>query len=141
MLRATALLLAAGLIAAADATKDSKTGDIEGTWQATSGIDHGKKIPAAKAKTLSITFKGGKYTVKVGSRAVENGTYKADASKTPAEIERTAGNGPDKGKTSLGIYEVKGDALKTAFEDAGKPRPTAFDGQKAELTEFTRSKK
>jgi uncharacterized protein (TIGR03067 family) len=141
MLRTTALTLAVGVLVAADRPNEAgRGGDIEGTWQATAGTDHGKKAPASEAKSMSITFKGGNYVVKVGGRTVATGTYKVDASKKPSEIDRTTNEGPDKGKAMLGIYEVKGDTLKTAFEEPGKPRPTTFDGQKSELTEFTRSK-
>jgi uncharacterized protein (TIGR03067 family) len=37
--------------------------------------------------------------------------------------------GPDKGKTFLGIYELSGDDYKVCFAPAGKGRPVEFSSK------------
>lgn len=143
MLRATALLLAVTLTGAADAPKkdkDAKAAEIEGTWNATKGSDHGNKVDLSTVK-MTLTLKGGKYTIKANGMAVASGTYTVDASKTPKRIVTTASEGPDAGKPDQGIYELKGDTLKTAFDKAGqKDPPAGFDEAKYEVMEFSRVK-
>jgi uncharacterized protein (TIGR03067 family) len=141
MLRVTALLVTVGLLGAADApNKGAAAGKLEGTWKAVKGSDHGNPIEPAMFK-MTLTLKGGKYSVKVNGMEVGSGTYTVDASKSPGHIDTTSGTGPDAGKVDLGIFELKGDALKTAFDKPGqKTRPGGFDGQKYEVIEFQRAR-
>jgi uncharacterized protein (TIGR03067 family) len=54
------------------------------------------------------------------------GTFKLDLSKKPKEIDVVFTEGPEKGKTSLGIYELEGDVYKVCIGLTGKKRPTEF---------------
>jgi uncharacterized protein (TIGR03067 family) len=140
MLRATALLLAVGVASAAPAPKDAKDDKLEGTWVATSYVDHGKKEDMSGGQFI-LTLKGGKYSVKLGGQVVDEGTYTSDASKSPKEIDTTASVGDNKGKVDRGIYELKGDVLKTSFDEITvQKRPTSFDGEKYQVVEFKRGK-
>lgn len=141
MLRATALLVTVGLLGPADApNKGAAAGKLEGAWKAVKGSDHGTRIEPATVK-MTLILKGGKYTVKVNDTVVGSGTYTVDASKSPGHIDTTSSTGPDAGKVDLGIFELKGDTLKTAFDKPGqKTRPGGFDGEKYEVIEFERAR-
>ena len=66
-----------------------------------------------------------KYTVEIGDNKDE-GTVKRDPSKSPKTMDITGTNGPNKGKTFLVIYELKGEELRVCYDLSGKSRPTEF---------------
>ena len=126
MKRYALLALAAGLLVAAapdDAKNDLKK--LDGTWVLASGENDGKKISADTLKTGQLTIDGDKHTVKVGDTTYK-GTHKLDPTAKPKTIDITPTNGDNKGKTSLGIYDLDGDTLKICWAPAGKDRPTEF---------------
>jgi uncharacterized protein (TIGR03067 family) len=118
-----ALLFPAVLLPAEDrpAAQDRA---LEGMWAAVSFIHEGKEEPQAPGKIL-LTFRGSAMTLEVGGTTLR-ATVRADAGKTPQEIDMTYENGPDKGKTIRGVYEVKGDTLRICHGDATKPRPAGI---------------
>ena len=130
---ALALLLGGGVLA------DEKDGDkgeavkkewksLNGTWEAVRAVVDGKKMPAPKEKA-TVTVKDGKYTVRVGEKVASEGTAKIDPTTTPKSIDGTPATGESKGKTFLGIYEVKGDTRRICYAEPGKPRPKAFESK------------
>ncbi|HVS36440.1 MAG TPA: TIGR03067 domain-containing protein [Gemmataceae bacterium] len=116
-----ALLLLPALLRADDPPTGDK--DLDGTWEAVSNAVDGKEQPLPPDGKLLVTISGGSLTLKadVGSHMA---TIGVDASKTPKTIDITPQDGADKGRTALGIYEVKGDELRLCGADAGKDRPT-----------------
>jgi uncharacterized protein (TIGR03067 family) len=154
MWRAFALLLAVGLVVAAepekkDAKKESKkdaekksTGSLEGTWSAAVTTDRGKRIKAlAGYETILTLNKDGSYTTVIRNQTVDAGTYKTDAKKDPMEIDMESTKGADKGKKTPGIYELNDDKIKIALAAAGeKDRPTKFEGDTIRVMEFTKKK-
>ncbi len=123
---------------------DPAANKIEGTWNLTGVISKGEKAPAAEiAKAMGVAvFKDGKYSLSTGGKQMEAGTYKADASKTPATIDVVITEGKDKDKTQLGIFKIDGDKLTIAMSSPGsKDRPKSFEGgAKEEVTMLTRKK-
>src|SRR5688500_2702547 len=104
------LLIGLALIVAAPAKKDDpkKVASLEGEWTADRWVEGGRE------QVRPIWFKlgpDGKFAVRAGDRKnPEEGSYKADAKKDPAEIDIL----PPVGKTNpptLGIYKVDGDTL------------------------------
>jgi uncharacterized protein (TIGR03067 family) len=131
---ALALLLGGG--APADEKKADKAEAVKqewkllnGTWEAVSAVLDGKKMPAPKEK-VTVTLRDGKYTVKQGDKVVAEGTGKIDPTTSPKSVDVTPSSGPDKGKTVLAIYEVKGDTQRVCFARPGKPRPKTFEAKK-----------
>jgi uncharacterized protein (TIGR03067 family) len=123
----TAVLLAyVGTAGGGDSKKDQD--QLQGTWLVESFQDSDPKggIPpnvlpdlstVIKEDTLKVLFKGEEvYTLK----------FKLDPSKTPKAVDFTYVDGPEKGKTELGIYKLEGSKLVMAINDAGMARPTAF---------------
>jgi uncharacterized protein (TIGR03067 family) len=106
--------IATGLVQAGDAKKDSAR--LQGTWKA-----------SFEDKKLVLTIKGDQFTFTMGDEKYQ-GTFKLDPSKKPKHIDMTVKKG-DKfvNKTSVGIYELKGNTLKWAANEPGKDqRPDEF---------------
>lgn len=124
MLKLSLPILVFGLLASADAKKDELK-KLEGKWVLVSGEKDGKELSAEEVKAARLSIKGNKHTVHVGGDVIK-GTHKLDASTSPASIDATDTEGPFKGKTTHGIYEVKGSEFKVCFSNPGKPRPKDF---------------
>jgi len=122
------LVMAAGLLLAADKPKDDAKGDkdqFQGSWKVVSGEHDGVTLPEEKTKELTVTFQGDKVTIRVGDKTEPEQTFKLDPARKPREIDVTP--------HAKGIYELKGDDLKIRFaRGEGKPRPAGFADKTAE---------
>jgi uncharacterized protein (TIGR03067 family) len=117
-------LAAAGLATAQESPADDAK-QLQGTWVLVSLERDGKEVKPQKDTKAIIT--GDKFIIKVGDKVIAGGTSKLDPSKTPKAVDTTYTEGPDKGKTFKGIYQLDGDMVK--FCRAGSPeqeRPTEF---------------
>jgi len=118
-------LLVVGVGASQGCTADEPKSEFEGTWDLVSVERDGKERPVEKGTQMVTT--GNKFVVKAGDKVIAAGTFKLDANKKPKWSDVTYTEGPDKGKTIKGIYEVEGDTSR--FCRAGTPeqeRPTEF---------------
>ena len=118
-------LVVVGFVVSRGGTADDSKSEFEGTWDLVSVERDGKELTPQK-DTKMVTA-GNKFVIKVGDKVLVAGTSKFDASKKPKTVDVTYTEGPDKGKTLKGIYEVEGDTAK--FCRAGTPeqeRPTEF---------------
>ena len=117
---------------------------LEGIWVLTSLTSGGKEVAKVANFNVRMVFKGERFTVKAGDKILGEGTFKIDPSQKPKAMEQTSATGPGKGKTSLGIYELDGDTLRTCFTPAGKTdRPKEFGskaGTEHELATYKREK-
>jgi len=92
---------------------------------------------------LTVTLKDGTATSKGGGEADRESTVKIDPTTTPKSQDDLLTTGPDKGKTRLSIYEVKGDTYRVCIAAPDKPRPTAFESKEGSghsLYTFKRAK-
>lgn len=126
MTRYALLFLVAGLLVATDAPKDLKK--MDGTWVLVSGEDDGKKLSEEAVKNARLTFEGDKHTVKLGDTTYK-GTHKLDPTKKPKTIDISDTDGPFKGKTVLGIYELDGNEFTICYAPPGKDRPKNFSAK------------
>jgi uncharacterized protein (TIGR03067 family) len=138
-------VLAAGVAVAAEEKKEAKKSDFDGTWVVVGVEAGGMKVPEEELKKTpgKLTLAGDKWTLKMGAEMM-SGTSKVDTSKKPMEIDSTATEGLDKGKTIMGIVEVKGDTMRACFDQSGKARPKEFstkDQPTYLLIEYKREKK
>jgi uncharacterized protein (TIGR03067 family) len=127
--------LAVGLLAcvagsfAADATDEEATkreyARFEGTWKFVSLEVEGKKLPEKVFAESLLILEGSRFTAKEAA-GTSKGTFKVDLSKKPKQIDISFTEGPPKGETLLGIYELDGDTYKVCIGMPGKGRPTAF---------------
>jgi uncharacterized protein (TIGR03067 family) len=114
-----------GASPAEDPTAEADYKKFEGTWTFESVEVEGKAIPIAAFKDSKLILKGKDFTA-IDTAGTLHGTYKLDASKSPRSIDVTFTDGPDAGKTMLGIYELKDDTYKVCIGMAEKPRPSGF---------------
>jgi len=127
------MILAIALLIAADLPKDDTAGkelkDFQGTWVLVSADRDGKKVPEGKGVKLRI--EGNRYSLTQESSAVigHRGSFVLDPAKKPKATDVSVAEGPDKGKTFLGIYELSGDDYKVCFAPAGKDRPKDFSSK------------
>jgi uncharacterized protein (TIGR03067 family) len=126
------VLMSGLLIAAAGPQDDAAKKELktfQGTWVLVSAQRDGKKESDEKAIKLIIT--DNKYSLTQESSAVigHRGTFLLDPAKKPKATDVTVTEGPDKGKTFLGIYELSSDDYKVCFAPASKERPTEFSSK------------
>jgi uncharacterized protein (TIGR03067 family) len=134
-------LLAAFFLAADPAEKDKEKGNdadkdktaLKGKWEPTASESGGNKDDESEYKQFRVVFDGDHFTILKSGETHMKGTFKLDAAQTPKRIDMVIEEGPDadiKGKSLLGIYELKDDELKWCFvpPDAGD-RPTSFSTQ------------
>lgn len=124
MKRYALLALVAVFLVAADDPKDELK-KLVGTWMMVSGEEDGQKFAEQTIKGAKMVIKGDQYDVKIGE-VTFMGTLKVDPSKKPHAIDATETEGPFKGKTTLGIYELEGDSFKVCFAKSGEDRPKEF---------------
>jgi uncharacterized protein (TIGR03067 family) len=110
---------------------DGKDGKLVGTWAQESRIVNGKQ-ETSKKRTVTIKADG-TFETKVDGKKVASGTFKVDTSTTPYTYTVKA-----TGKTYHGIYELKGDMLKTcANEKPDKKAPRKFESKEGSSLELT----
>ncbi len=117
---------------------------LEGDWSMVSGEAGGQALPAEMVKTGKRVAKDGETAITFGERVYFKAKYTVDPTKKPKAIEYTMTEGPTKGKTHLGIYEVNGDTVKFCFAAPEKDRPTEFtakEGSGWTLSVWKRDKK
>jgi uncharacterized protein (TIGR03067 family) len=112
--------------------KDAVKKDLakfQGTWTFESIEIEGEKVPPESLKGSKLTIKDDTFIVKEGDITYK-GTFKIDPTKKLKEIDVTFTDGPEKGTTMLGIYEIDDDTYRPCFKMMGKERPTEFTAKK-----------
>jgi uncharacterized protein (TIGR03067 family) len=144
-MRKMTVALAVCLLAGADegaVQKEMKR--LEGEWSMVSGEIDRQPLPAEYVKGAKRVAKDGETTVMIGGRLFMKARYTIDPGKKPKTIDYTMTDGPTKGKTQLGIYELDGDTVKFCFAAPGKERPQDFttkEGSGRTLSVWKRDKK
>jgi uncharacterized protein (TIGR03067 family) len=128
MFRTTPLLFTLFLVATAGARDDAKAdaAKLEGEWVMVSGEASGQAMPADTVKTGKRVARGGETSITFGGQVYFKAKYTLDPAKKPKAIDYVMTEGPTKGKTHLGIYEIDGDTVKFCFGGPGAERPTDF---------------
>ena len=119
-------LILLGLTASQQGTAGDAKSELEGTWDVVYLEREGKYLkPQPNTRTINT---GDKFVVKVGDKVIAAGTATLDPSKKPKAVDVTYTEGPDKGKSFKGIYQVEGDTAKFCRPVApDQERPTEFD--------------
>ncbi len=117
---------------------------LEGEWSMVSGEADGASMPVAMVKTGKRVARDGETTISFGGQIYFKARFRIDPTRKPRAIDYTMTEGPTKGKTHLGIYELDGDTAKFCFAAPGKARPTEFtakEGSRQTLSVWKRIKK
>jgi uncharacterized protein (TIGR03067 family) len=80
---------------------------------------------------------GDETTVYAGPQVMLKARFKSDPSKSPKTVDYVNTAGANKGKTQLGIYELKGDLLRVCMAAPGSERPTRFESVRGDGATFT----
>ena len=104
----------------------------DGAWRPVSAVLGGVLLPKEALNATTLKIQGDKYEVTVaGEHGPDQGYSKVDTNTTPHRITLISTNGPNKGKTILGIYEVKSaTAFRVCYDMSGKEFPTEFKAKK-----------
>jgi uncharacterized protein (TIGR03067 family) len=113
---------------------------LQGKWKVVK-VQATDQLEIELGKFVTFEFKGDKFTITIDvPDKVDKsltGTIKIDPTKTPKTMDFTAQSGPEKGKTTLQIYQLDGDTLKIhrAYKDG--TRPTDMTHKKGETALHT----
>jgi len=117
---------------------------LEGAWSMVSGEIDGQPLAEAFRKGARRVAKAGETTVTINGQLFLKAKFTIDPTKKPRTIDYLFIDGPTKGKTQLGIYELDGDTVKFCFAAPGKDRPAEFttkEGSGRTLSVWKRSQK
>jgi len=98
---------------------------LQGTWVFDSLEVEGQKLPDPMYRGSTLEIEGDVFITRA-LEATYEGKLQLKPKTAPKTIDMIFTGGPEKGKTSLGIYEVDGDTLKICLGFTGVPRPQAF---------------
>jgi uncharacterized protein (TIGR03067 family) len=101
---------------------------LQGVWNIVALEADGKEVPAPTLAGARITIQGDHFTSN-GMGSAYEGTIAIDASQTPGTFNFNFTVGPEKGNTSLGIYELNGDTWRICMTTRGGDRPRKFATQ------------
>lgn len=99
---------------------------LDGEWSMVSGEANGLSMPKETVKSGKRVAKNGETTIIIGGQVYFTAKFNIDPTKNPKTIDYMMTEGPTKGKTHLGIYEIDGDQVKFCFAAPGTARPTEF---------------
>ena len=103
---------------------------LQGTWVL--AAPDGSTMANAE---LALVITGNKYAQTLNGEVNERGTITLDPAAKPMAIDLAISEGPDAGKTQLGVIEVSGDAMKGALKAPGDTvRPADFTPQAGVIT-------
>ena len=115
------------LLIAADPT-DSDKKELEkfkGTWRWIFLESEGVKVPEDQFKNSRLVIDGDRFTSQEAD-VTYRGTFKVSPGSKPKAIDVVFTEGPEKGKSFKGIYELEGDVYKVCLGMPGRERPTQF---------------
>jgi uncharacterized protein (TIGR03067 family) len=98
---------------------------LQGTWRVAALEMDGEAMPAVMLGEARVVIEGSRFA-STGMGTVYEGTLELDASASPARLDMKFDQGPEKGNTNLGIYQVDGDSWKLCLATRGSVRPAAF---------------
>jgi uncharacterized protein (TIGR03067 family) len=133
MSNAVAIVIVFAITASAgsqESTNDAKA--LEGKWLVVTAELGGTAMPKEVTQTMRLSIMGEKYAFTEG-KALDQGMVKIDGSKKPKAMDIIGGEGPNKGKTFLAIYDLQGDTLRVCYDLTGKARPSEFATKKGGL--------
>jgi uncharacterized protein (TIGR03067 family) len=95
---------------------------LQGTWNIVSLEMDGQKMAGGGAQ---IVVRGERFTT-IAMGAAYEGTLVVHEASAPKSFDLHFEEGPEKGNTSLGIYELEGDTWKICLTTRGNQRPREF---------------
>jgi len=104
---------------------DEELGKLQGTWSIifleVDGLTPAPNVYAGS----TIVVEGSRFTTRAMG-AVYAGTIELNADVVPNQFRMKFTEGPEKGNTNNGIYELEGDRWRICLNIKGGPAPTEF---------------
>lgn len=119
------LLIAPWAATAAEGDQDK----LQGVWRRVSGMENGKRMSATKAKGVTLTITGSRFTITRGDQTLNDGVVRLDTESMPAVLDLAASERGNEGSVLRGIYKFEGERLVTCVARAGAARPTRFEAR------------
>ena len=119
------LVLLAAFLNGCDSRRTAATDNLDGTWVVESWIVDGKPMPEEIRDAATLVIDGESSEFRSPTRAVD-GKFVTDSTKRPKTVDVTIIAGPGRGKTLLGIYDLKHDVLRNSSLSSETVRPTEF---------------
>jgi uncharacterized protein (TIGR03067 family) len=94
---------------------------LEGVWAVDSATMSGAALPLTAFQDAKLSLDAGLYEFQT-----DRGDYVVLPGTTPIAIDIHGRDGPNAGRTILGIYELNGDTLTICYDLSGKDRPKKF---------------
>jgi RNA polymerase sigma factor (sigma-70 family) len=105
--------------------------NLQGTWTATAAERDGQKVPEEALREIRILFRGSRIIIRPSGEPTRV-SFRLDPTRSPKVLAMTAQEGPDRGKTVPGIYDLRGDRLKLCIaEKPGGTAPAEFATREA----------
>lgn len=98
---------------------------LQGTWNIVALETDGHAMADAASMGAKIVIDGDRFS-SVSMGAVYKGVVRLDAAQKPKAFDLEFTEGPEKGNTNYGIYELDGDIWKICLNTLGKGRPKKF---------------
>jgi uncharacterized protein (TIGR03067 family) len=100
---------------------------LEGQWTMASGESDGQALPDEIVGGMKRVAADGETTVTMSGQRFMRAKYTIDPTQKPKTIDYVLTDGPNLGKTQLGIYEVIDDNnVRFCFANPGTERPKDF---------------
>ena len=131
---------APGDSAAASLHKSKAAGpatELEGEWAMVSAVFNGVAMNQSMVKWCKRITRGNVTRVVAGPQVFLNASFALDGSSQPPAIDYLNLEGPSKGKSQAGIFEVKGDALRICMSAPGQSRPAEFSSKPGDERSYT----
>jgi uncharacterized protein (TIGR03067 family) len=104
---------------------DDELKRFKATWRFVEIEVQGQKVPEKAFEKDTLVLKGNQFTSYVAGKVV-HGLFKIDPLAKPKTIDIIFTEGPGKGHSQKGIYELEGDTQKICIAMPDQPRPTEF---------------
>lgn len=116
-----------------DATPRSEAQAQDGIWKPVAAAMGGAKLPKVALDAITLTISGANYEVAVkGEKVPDRGTRTLDERANPKRISITSTNGPNRGQTFLGIYEMTDtNSMRVCYDLTGTAFPDKFESTAA----------
>jgi uncharacterized protein (TIGR03067 family) len=116
-------------LAANETQPNSDTQLQEGVWKPIAAVMGGAKLPKLALDTITLKVSGANYEVIVrGEKEADRGTRALDETTKPKRITLKSTNGPNRGKTFLGIYEMTdANSMRVCYDLSGTVFPPKFE--------------
>ncbi len=101
-------------IATAEQDAKKEMAKLEGEWSMVSGEASGQSLPEEAVKSGKRVCKDGETTITISGKVYFKAKVTIDPTKKPKAIDYEMTEGPTKGKTHHGIYELDGTRSNSA---------------------------